>query len=561
MIKWSELRVPNNFKLTEKGVYFIDKNKHHRFLLPPIALVSGTSSREDGTESYKLQYISSGSQLKERVVPASSLTSREIESWAAFGVNVTPMNKNFLLQYLMEQRRLIPIITVYSNVGWLDDNCFGTNEIISLDGRENSKLNNSAFDLLPRGSRKAWFEMWSQLSDSIPLQLALTIGLTAPLLKPLSKDYPDLETLIFSIVGNSSTGKSSMLSLLLSTSGAVQPMQEGSLFQSWSSTSTALSLRLNGNHGIVQGLDELSRFKGRNITDTLYNLSSGTEKARATKSVNIREAASWQTTIVSTGEHGFLDGFAAENQGLKMRIVEYNASQPWTRSSEEAELIKRVCASNYGWLLPEYIRFLLSSLTQVRVEFPKCVQSVKQMMPKSPYRDRISVKLAVVKLAAELANATWSEIDIDVEAVMTLLVNNTTSTWSTDLGDRMYGKLLDYLKAHQASLMLEDAPGYLQSRMIGTVTMETEPTKMFVNLYPEEYKRIVTDELGAQSDRVVSSALKEKGYLKTDTDRNTLRRTCNGKRTTVVSVVIPTSEEKSFVLRKSWDKDGIRKQY
>lgn len=85
MIKWSELRVPNNFKLTEKGVYFIDKNKHHRFLLPPIVLVSGTSSREDGTESYKLQYISSGSQLKERVVPASSLTSREIESWAAFG--------------------------------------------------------------------------------------------------------------------------------------------------------------------------------------------------------------------------------------------------------------------------------------------------------------------------------------------------------------------------------------------------------------------------------------------------------------------------------------------
>lgn len=560
-VPWNRIKVPHGYSLSDKGLGYETKDKAYRIVAPPLALIRGNASLETDNQTYTLQYLSPGNIVKTREVEAASLTSRDIEGWVSFGIGITPANKPILLQYLVEQRMLIPIETVYEGVGWIDSDSFGADRLISLDTQKSGYLNNDNFNLQPKGSKQAWFDMWSKISDSIPLQLALSIGLTAPLLRPLSELYPDLETLIFSIVGNSSTGKSSMLSLLLSTSGAVQPMQQGSLFQSWSSTANALSLRLNGNRGVVQGLDELSRFRGRDITDVLYNLASGTEKARATKSVTLRKLASWQTTIVSTGEHGFLDGFAAGNQGLRMRIVEYTGAQPWTRSSTEAELIKKVCANNYGWLLPDFVRNMLLQLKQVKAVFPGIVETTKKMIPESPYRDRIAVKLAVVEVAAELANATWQAMNIDCRAIMQLLISNTTSTWQTGLGERMYENLIDYLKVHQAALMLEDSPGYLQSKMIGTVTMESNPAKMYVNLYPSEYKRIVTEELGAQSDRVVSSELKAKHYLVAERGRNTARIVRNGKRVTVVSLIIPKEEERYFVLRKSWDANGVRNQH
>ncbi|AYM01494.1 DUF927 domain-containing protein [Levilactobacillus yiduensis] len=560
LVSWKDIPVPKGFILNDTSLGYTDKDKIYHYLAPAMGLTQGISSLETDIQSYMLQYRSPGGVTKIREVPATVLTGRDIEGLVAYGVGITPANKVAILRYFIGQRMLIPMDTVYEGVGWLSDGDFGLEQLISKDSQRKGFLKSDALDLAPKGSRTQWFKMWDTVSDSIPLQLALVIGLTAPLLRPLSQQFPDLETLLFSVVGDSSTGKSTMLALALSTAGANRAMQKGSLFQSWSGTANALSLRLNGNNGVPFGLDELSRYMGRNITGTIYNLASGTEKARATKTMSLRSTASWQTTIISTGERGLLDGMADQNQGLRMRVIECEGIT-WTRSSEEAELIKSVVANNYGWLFPDFVKAILTNATNLTAAFPATVSEVKSLMPDSKFRDRISTKLAVVEIAAQLANITWPEININVQEIMRLLIKSTTATWGTDLGDRVYARLLDYLKTNQGSLLLKGRVGQAGPHVIGNVSMTFNPVKMYVNLYPSEYTRIVTDELGAQSERVVTASLKEKGYIQSEPGRNTIRKIVDGKRVTFISILVPTSEENDFILRNSFDADGRLKNY
>lgn len=553
IVPWEDVQTPYGFSISDKGLGYESKTKAFKIIAPPFAFIGGFSSLENDEQAYVLQYLSPGNTIKIREVKGASLTSREIESWVAFGIGITPTNKAILIQYLVEQRMLIPIKTVYKGVGWLNDDCFGANQMVTLSNL-NGTLNNEAYDLKQTGSKQNWFSMWHTISDSPAWQLAFAIGLTAPLLKPLAVQYPDLSTLIFSISGDSSIGKSTMLEFCLSMAGAPHPLKKGSLFQSWSSTSVALSLRLNGNHGIPVGLDELSRYRGHDITEVLYNLSAGTEKARGTKQANLRKQATWQTTIISTGEHGLLDDAGTvENQGLRMRVIEIDAL-PWTKNSEEAEQIKKVCNQNYGWLYTDFVQSMLSNLEQVKTNFTSQIDYVREKMPSSNYRDRISVSFATVMAAATLANDTWPEVGIDVDGVLDLLIKHTTSTWSTDLGDRVYWKLLDYLKSNQNSLILEGHSKTAPNHVIGTLSMDEKTHRMYANIYQLEFKRIVESELNAQSERVVLAALKKKQVLRSEAGRVTRR---HGKeRKTVVSVVIPENEEKDFTQKHYFDDNG-----
>lgn len=555
-VAWGDINTPPGYSLSDRGLGYETKTKMFQIVAPPLALIRGSASLETNNQTYTLQYLSPGNVVKMREVEAASLTSRDIESWVSFGIGITPANKTILIQYLVEQRMLIPMETVYEGVGWLSDDCFGTDRMISL-GQQVGHLNSETFNLKPKGSKSEWLSLWQSIGDSLPLQLALAIGLTAPLLKPLSEKFPDLSTLIFSVVGDSSSGKSTMLAFCLSLAGETQPMRKGSLFQSWSGTAVALSLRLNGDQGIPVGLDELSRYHGRDITEVLYNLSAGTEKARGTKQSTLRKQATWQTTIISTGEHGLLDDAgAAENQGLRMRVIELS-NVPWTRSSAEAEQIKLICASNYGWLYPDFVRNILTKLDDIKDVFTDQVACVKQMIPESDYRDRISVPFAVVRTAALLANVTWPEVNIDVDGILKLLITHSTATWSTDLGDRIYGKLLDYLKTNQKSLMLEGHSKVAPYRVIGTISMNEDPQRMYINIYKAEFTRIVMDELNAQSSRVVLAALKKKQLLRSESGRSTIRQGQGKKRQTFVSILVPQDEERDFTQRRYFDLDDV----
>ncbi|WP_214464606.1 DUF927 domain-containing protein [Levilactobacillus brevis] len=423
IVPWGEVHVPNGFGLSDEGLFAYDKKtKDYGYVCPPLAFVSGTSSLSDGSETYDLQYVTSRGDVVVREVRAAELTSRDIESWVGFGIGVTPTNKVPLLRFLVAQRRCIDIKVTYATVGWLNDDEFAANQLISSDPQRAGSLDSGSYDLQPKGTAHEWWKMWSGIRQNAALQLAVAVGLSSVLLRPISQAYPDLRNLLVSFIGNSSTGKTTAAMLAVSVAGNTQPFSQGSLMRSWSATPTAIPIMLDGNHGVPFVLDELSRFKGRDLTDVLYNLAEGTSRVRATKIATLRETSSWQTTIVVTGEHGLLDGtVSAQNDGLRTRVIELESVQ-WTSSSEEAEFIKTNCSNAYGWLITDLVKWVIFHREELLETFEAAVLMAKRLMADAPYRDRLSIKYAVLGATAVAANKCWPEIGLDAEKIMELAI-------------------------------------------------------------------------------------------------------------------------------------------
>lgn len=555
MTPWNEIKIPASYQLGENGLFCYNvKEKGYVYLCPPMAFTTGFSSLEDGEERYILQYTNSRHDVVETEVAATQLTSREVESLVGIGVGVTPTNKLQLLKYLVAQRRCISIELSYHSIGWLNESEFGADKLISLNGKRDGFLKSDAFDLTPEGTREGWFNMYDKISDNVALVFAVVAGLSSVLLAPLSDAYSDLRSIIFSLIGNSSTGKTTASLLAVSTSGQTRLAASGTLMRSFSATPTAIPIMFSGDRGIPIVLDEVSRYRGRSLTDVVYNLAEGTSKARATKEASLKSGTSWQTTIFVTGEHGLLDGtITAENDGLRTRVIEFD-SVTWTRSAEEAELVRAVCNQDYGHLLTPFATWVLTNREAVIAKFPKLVDRAKAMMDDSVYRDRLAVKFAVLGMTALAMNKCFpAEFDIDAERIMTFAIENSKANWSTNIASRVYSKLIDYLKAHQSQLIIKGVT-VPHAEVIGQISMVGK--ELYVDLYPNSFKTIVIKELRAQSDKIVLSSFKQAGYLRNESDRNTARVKIQGKRRAVVSIVIPDVDQEDFSQRQAFNENG-----
>lgn len=548
-INWDDVAVPKSFKLDNHGVYLWDtKKKDFAWISRSMAIIGGETVLETGEETYQLQYLNSMNRTVVQTLPGKMLTGVGFDVLVSIGVDIRPQNKNQILNYLIQQRSLAPIQLTYSTVGWFDNgtNSFGSSELLSLNNKDQGMLKNPSYDLTPQGSRTAWWDMWQRIGSRVELQLALALGLMSSLVKPIGEAYPDIKTLFFSIVGGSSSGKTTMATLALSCAGQPNAGKTGTLALSWSMTVNALTVGLKDNLGIPVLYDELSRFRGgpKSLNDTIYNLAEATEKKRLNRNSTLKATASWSTLLLSTGEFGILDGssnLVSTNDGLRVRVIEFSGVD-WTGSAELSEYIKRTCANNFGWAMPEFVRTLLPIYSQLPKRLKPWIDKAVQYMPKTKYTDRLSVKYAMIGLTLELANKTWG-LSIDAEEVLKFAINASKLGWVNDLGTHIFNDLIDYLKVHQRELVLPKHQGSY-TNVIGQVDIHDD--EMYVDIFELPFKQIVTNELNAQSYKVVIGELRRLNILKSESDRPTLRKTIAGKREKVVSIKIPKEDQKDF---------------
>lgn len=563
-IVWGEIKIPSGYKLDSKGLYTFDEKKGYRRLCAPIAFVEGTSSLETGEEEYRLHFVKSGGLKITLPVKANALTNRNFDDLLSYGVEITPGNRAELLQYLVKQRAELKISLTYQAVGWLDSADFGLADLITSPKSQlkSGSLKSDRFDLEPSGSREKWFEMWRKIADSLPMQLALVLGLSGSLLGVLGEDYPDLQNLVVSLIGNSSSGKTTASTLAVSVAGQSRPSRQGTLLRSFSATANALILMMSDNHGVPVVWDELNRYKGHDLTSIVYDLSEGTSKMRVSKDIQLRKVSSWQTTILITGEFGLLDdSVTAANDGLRTRLIELS-NVPFTRSSEEAEMVKNAAMLNYGWLLPEFVGMIMPQQEAIREQFQAYIAMAKKIMPESRYRDRLSVRFGVLGLTADLANKCWpEEMQLNPAGIIKLAIDHSEASWGSDLGSRLYDGLIDHLKAHQGELLLDTRSLSARARIIENISMtprnpfDGEDAHMYANIFPLALKAILKD-LGASSYKVAMNDFKRGHYLLSESDRKTRRTKVAGKKETVVSIIIPKTDENDFVQRKSFDASG-----
>ncbi len=206
--------------------------------------------------------------------------------------NANPKEKKLLLQYLRSTAPQERALLVAQN-GWIGN----MPKFYPLDAgvQENGDIIHSQTSIAKnpfeqKGTLEEWQEHIAEPCEGNPLlQLAILTALSGPFLKPTRHHGFGIH-----LYGNSSSGKTTCLKVAASVTGGE--------VKTWRTTDNALESTANDHNDNCLFLDEIGQCTPEVVDHTTYMLSNGQGKARLTKAVIARPAASWLLVYLSTGE-------------------------------------------------------------------------------------------------------------------------------------------------------------------------------------------------------------------------------------------------------------------
>lgn len=342
------------------------------------------------------------------------------------------------------------------------------------------------------------------------------------------------QNLIFHLAGKSSIGKTTACKLAISTAGSPNPIQAKTpLLNTWNQTTNNLYARLIGNHGLVVCFDEIATNRCRELSEVIYNLSSGYDKERmnvtATGSV-IQET--WSTVILSTGEnpiwtyikkdHG--DGiinrcfeFSAPLVYVKNNGVETSQETAWTQSAQNARNISAFVSENYGHAVPLLAKHILENKDDVKGMFDECQQyyiDARSQVKQDAYTDRRAQFIGLVLLTATLAK-DGLDIDIDWKELARFLLLNESGQIPEHI--KAYRLIVDLAKNDSRFLRKGYSFNKPTDAIIGKVdsadyTFNNKKVVQEIRMIPNKAADLLKEN-GHQNIGSILKPLKDEGYL------------------------------------------------
>ena len=220
----------------------------------------------------------------------------------------------------------------------------------------------------------------------------------------------------FHFVGNSSTGKSTVLHVAASVMGLPTHY-----IQSWRATSNGLEGVAKYHNDTCLMLDELSQVQPKEAGEVAYMLANGSGKLRANIRGEARAKASWRLLFLSSGEITLADHMSESGKkvraGQENRLVDIQADagkemgifedlHGHANGADFSERLKTCAALYHGTAFHAFIRnvianidFIPATLGELQDEF------FTGQMPEDPSGQvrRVANRFALVAAAGELA--------------------------------------------------------------------------------------------------------------------------------------------------------------
>ena len=356
-----------------------------------------------------------------------AMSKREIIKLSLQGADVTEENAKYHIRSIEYQERKIGRVNnTHSELGFAK---YKEKEIFKLYKAINEDSSYvGALDLKPKGNLGNYLDdLREHVVPYKNISLAFALGVSSSIVAKLNMHYKDINTLLVHLFAESTKGKSTAAMLAISVWGNPN-LSGGGLYNTWNSTENALSTSLAGNYGIAYALDELSMSKIEDTTSLIYNLVGGKDKARLTKDIELRAAATWTTSIISTGEVSLLSK-AKNNTGLDIRVLELGGIV-WTEDANHSDQVKALVNRNYGVFGADFVKRLIEfpadRLKEIFEEEREIfIQKVKEKNIHDDMLSRTSCKYAIVTLTIRLINSRYKDrgIILDIEGIRELLVD------------------------------------------------------------------------------------------------------------------------------------------
>lgn len=231
-----------------------------------------------------------------------------------------------------------------------------------------------------KGNIKAW-RPCTRLLEANPLPLStICFALAAPLLRPFG--HPSFSV---SIVGQSSSGKSTLLRLAQSLLTCPQPMV------TWAGTANGLLARAVEHNDLPFVIDEIGQAVPRDLSQLIYDLTNGTSKLRATADGSAATPSHISTVIVTAGEESVFDRMNrvghAPTGGHRARFVTLTVKgqqgivSDLHGSSDSAAYVRNLnvmISQTYGVAWPPYIQYIAKRLDELRTEYARVRDRIRQ---------------------------------------------------------------------------------------------------------------------------------------------------------------------------------------
>ena len=290
------------YMIGKEGVYKVTIDEKTQteevvWIFSPLLVLARTRDQDDQNWGLLLQVQTPSKKWHQWSMPMSLMsTSTYREILLSMGLQIEHWAQKDLQRYLLSANPQ-QFVTCVQKVGWYDRTYVLPDAHYGPQGKEPIILQSSTPINIYRvkGTLEEWQENIGRFCvGNSRLAFSVSVAFAAIMLKIIGMNGAG-----FHIVGMSSTGKSTALTVAASVCGGGG---ENGFVRRWRTTGNALeSWALAHNHNLLP-LDEISQVSAKEAAEIAYMLANGQGKGRAGKDGIARQTAEWRLFFLSNGE-------------------------------------------------------------------------------------------------------------------------------------------------------------------------------------------------------------------------------------------------------------------
>ncbi len=455
-IPLKELKLPNDWTLTERGVWQNKRNKDGE-LVPicaspiPVILTKRMRNVDSSEEKVELSFYRDAKWQTISSDRATVFSRQGLVQLGNRGLVVSTETAKFLVQYLdsLERANLnhLPLVKSVGHFGWVDSKHFlpGVEGDFVLDVDEGTGAASIASGYRIQGDTDEWAESLSSIREFPIARFILAASFAAPLLRIIGQ-----RVFIIHSWGPSRGGKTAVLKAALSVWGDPED-----LIASFNATKVGLERLAAFYSDLPLGIDERQVVGDKQgfVESLVYLLGLGKGKARGSKGGGLQQFSHWRTIAITTGEEPLSTG--SSSAGIRTRALEiYGEPIP---SEDLASSIHDATSQHYGSAGPHFVENLIRMIQEnpdvIRDDFVEIRDKFSQ-----DHKENISTHISAISIVAlaDYYAGQWlfgqSEEDAAADAVAMArdILARLTTAAEADEGTRAYEYLLSWYGVHSS---------------------------------------------------------------------------------------------------------------
>ena len=444
--------------------------------------------------------------VREFTVPLTAITSREEfrKQMSMQGVAVTKMDKlmTYMTTWINELQATTKADLARTQFGWTDDTHTAFvlgNQEVTANGVKSNPPSKATAGLMSAFKPKGTIEQWKEMAnfynrDGFELHQYIVASAFG---SPLMSLMPIACSSLHVHSKESGLGKTTAMHVGASVWGNPK-----TLVVEAQDTNNSLMLRGEVYKNLPYYIDELTNAEGKQLSDLIYQLSSGRQRSRTTGSANTERVRGepWSLLSISTGNTSVLERISSFKNAPKAeaaRMLETKAVKLFdeTKTKHLTDKHQQNSQNIYGVVGVPYLQYIMQNMDRVI----KLLQEVQQKLDEGAqltaqerhWSAGSTVNVAGFILANELGFLEYDKENYFRYAIGLLKENKATAQ---DMISSTADVLNDFVHEHWGSILkirsTDDLRKGQGNGMDDLVIPESDPRVRLVGRYETDVKKL-----------------------------------------------------------------------